>query len=228
MKTMTRSIFLLSMGLLLTLTAACNETPAPAPPPPTASPALAADVHIPNLEDGQAAWNEAQCAACHGPLALGGIGPQLASTELPYDDFLHVVRTAIPPKPAYDETKLPDQVVYDIYAWVRTQIPPAQFPEAGAGPTAGPTTESPSAEDIMGMTIWTCRGCDGCHGVFAQGGPEAPTLAGLNYPVEEELARMRSTADKTPEHGPDHISDEVFERLYEWIKMGCIQDECYH
>jgi hypothetical protein len=79
----------------------------------------------------------------------------------------------------------------------------------------------------MGMTIWTCRRCDGCHGVFAQGGPEAPALAGLNYPVAEELARMRAAAGEIPEHSPDHISDDVFERLYDWIKMGCVQDECY-
>lgn len=226
MTSVTRNTFLFVLGLLFML-AACGETPAPPPPAPTNTPTFSAEIHIPDLENGQVAWKGAQCSACHGPVALGGIGPQLASTELTYDDFLHIVRTAIPPKPAYDETQLPDNVVYDIYAWVRTQMPAAQFPEAGVGPGAGPATKAPSPEDVMGMTIWTCRGCDGCHGVFAQGGPEAPTLAGLNYPVEEELARMRSTAATVPEHSPDHISDEVFERLYEWIQMGCVQDECY-
>lgn len=221
-----RATVLVLIGLALIL-AACGETPAPAPPAPTNTPAFAAGVHIPDLEKGQTAWQEAQCVACHGPVALGGIGPQLASTELPYEDFLHVVRTAVPPKPAYDQAQLPDQAVYDIYAWVRTQMPAAQFPEAGVGPETGPATKAPSPEDVMGMTIWTCRGCDGCHGVFAQGGPEAPTLAGLNYPVEEELARMRSTAADIPEHSPDHISDEIFERLYDWIEMGCVKDECY-
>ena len=226
MTSVTRNTVFFFMGLLLTL-AACSETPAPAPPAPTNTPAFAAEVHIPDLENGQVVWKEAQCVACHGPVALGGIGPQLASTELSYEDFLHIVRTAVPPKPAYNETQLPDNAVYDIYAWVRTQMPAPQFPEAGVGPESGPATKAPSPEDVMGMTIWTCRGCDGCHGVFAQGGPEAPTLAGLNYPVEEELARMRSTAATIPEHSPDHISDEIFERLYKWIEMGCVKDECY-
>lgn len=203
---------------------ACAETPAPAPPPPTNTPASSSAVYIPNLEHGQTAWSEAQCSECHGPQGLGGIGPQLASTKLAYDQFLHVVRTAIPPKPAYPPEQLSDEAVYDIYAWVRTQIPPAQF----AGPEVGSvTSEPPSLEDMRSMTIWTCRSCDSCHGVFAQGGPDGPMLAGINDPVEEELARMRRTADKIPEHSSDHISDEIFKKLYEWLKMGCVRDECY-
>ncbi len=203
---------------------ACAETPALAPPPPTNTPALVAGIYIPNLEKGQAAWNEAQCSACHGPLGLGGIGPQLAATNLAYDNFLHVVRTAIPPKPAYSVDQLPDQAVYDIYAWVRTQVPPQQ----ALAPSVGPATnETPSLEEMRSMTIWTCRGCDTCHGIFAQGGPDGPMLAGINDPVEEELVKMRQTADTIPEHSADHISDEIFKKLYEWLKMGCVRDECY-
>jgi mono/diheme cytochrome c family protein len=214
-------LLILIFVLLLT---ACAQTPVPAPPQPTSTSTSVSGIYIPDLEHGQVAWNEAQCSACHGPQGLGGIGPQLASTRLPYDQFLHAVRTAIPPKPAYTAEQLPDQSVYDIYGWVRTQIPPAQL----AGPQLDtPTRPAPSAEEMRSMTIWTCRRCDSCHGIFAQGGPDGPTLAGLNDPVEDELARMRQTAKTIPEHSADHISDEVFEKLYEWLKMGCVQDECY-
>jgi mono/diheme cytochrome c family protein len=243
-------LLMLSLGLLLWACAPATPAPTPTstplPPPPTAEPTAtplpptpttpptdtptsAAGVHIPNLENGEAVWNTSHCIDCHGPVALGGIGPQLASTQLSFDDFLLKVRTAIPPKPAFDETQLPEQSVFDVYAWVKTQIPPAaQFPEAGVVPGGAPSTgDAPSTEEVMGMTIWTCRQCDSCHGIFAQGGPEAPTLAGLNYPVEEELTRMRDTADTIPEHSVDHISDEIFERLYKWIEAGCVQAECY-
>lgn len=215
---------LLFTGLYLGLFA-CTETPAPALPPPTHTPVVAAEAYIPNLEQGQATWQDAHCRACHGPVALGGIGPRLASTTLSYKEFLQAVRAVRPPKPAFPEAQLSDRAVYDIYAWVRTQIPPFQWTVPGTGPTPSPVAE---VTDMMGMTIWTCRRCDGCHGVFAQGGPEAPTLAGLNYPVEEELARMRRQIDTIPEHGPNHISDEVFATLYKWLKMGCVRDECYH
>lgn len=216
-------ILLLAPALLLV---ACAGSIVSAPPLPTDTPSvLAGEAHIPNLQHGETSWNEAQCSACHGPAALGGIGPQLASTGLAYERFLHVVRAGASPMPAYSETQLPDQAVFDIYAWARTQIPIGQ--PAGPEPDR-PPAGTPAVEEVMAMTIWTCRGCDKCHGVFAQGSADAPTLAGLNYPVEEELARMRSQADTIPEHSADHISDEVFARLYEWIQMGCVKDECYH
>ncbi|MBE7473540.1 MAG: hypothetical protein DPW09_09175 [Anaerolineae bacterium] len=223
---MNRTMHPVIILILSLVIAACTETPAPAPPPPTDTPTQAAGVYIPNLEKGQAAWNEAQCSACHGPLALGGIGPQLASTQLTYDQFVHVVRTAIPPKPAYSVEQLPDQAVFDIYAWVRTQVPPPQVAMPNVGPVPA-AEETASLEDMRSMTIWTCRSCDSCHGVFAQGGPDGPMLAGINDPVDEELARMRQTADKIPEHSATHISDEIFKKLYEWLKMGCVRDECY-
>jgi mono/diheme cytochrome c family protein len=217
-----RFLMLLLPGVWLV---ACTGSVAPAPPPPTPTPPVAVEVYIPDLQHGESAWHEAQCSACHGPLALGGIGPQLASTGLAYDQFLHAVRAAIPPKPAYSESQLPDQAVYDIYAWVRTQIPVGQR----TGPEASPTpARTPAVEEVMGMTIWACQGCNKCHGVFAQGSADAPVLAGLNYPVEEELARMRSAAETIPEHSADHISDEVFIKLYEWLHMGCVRDECFH
>jgi hypothetical protein len=77
----------------------------------------------------------------------------------------------------------------------------------------------------MGMTIWTYGRCDTCHGVFAQGGSEAPPLASITYPVEEELERMRNTADEIPEHSADNISDEIFIRLYKWLQAGCTYTE---
>ena len=222
MNRLTYFMLLLAPVLLL---AACAGSLVSAPPPPTNTPPVLAEAHIPNLQNGETSWNAAQCSACHGPVALGGIGPQLASTGLKYDQFLHVVRAGAPPMPAYSEAQLPDQAVFDIYAWVRTQVSIGQ----PTGPEPGqPPAETPAVEDIMAMTIWTCRSCDKCHGVFAQGSADAPTLASLNYPVEEELARMRSHTDTVPEHSADHISDEVFARLYEWLQMGCVRDECYH
>jgi mono/diheme cytochrome c family protein len=222
---MSISVRLAILLSLIFVIVACAQTPVPAPPLPTATSTQIAGVTIPNLEQGQAAWNQAQCPACHGPVGLGGIGPQLAATKLSYEKFLQVVRTAVPPKPAYTAEQLPDQAVFDIYAWVRTQIP---MPDLSKPDLAGPSPSSePSPKDMMSMAIWTNLDCYTCHGIFAQGSSKGPTLAGINDPVEDELARMRASADKIHEHSADHISDEIFQKLYEWIKMGCVRDECY-
>jgi mono/diheme cytochrome c family protein len=218
MKAMLFTLLLLAMMAL----SACQPLPPAAPAPvPTVAPKTA--VYIPDLENGAAAWKSAQCGACHGPLALGGIGPQLAATKLPYTPFLEMVRSAVPPKPAYDEASLPGQTVYDIYAWVRTQLPPAQV--AGA-PTSTPTGALPDMEQMMSMTIWTCKKCSTCHGAFAQGSATAPALAGVSESEQTVLDQMRSTAASIPEHGVENIPDDIFDRLYQWLKMGCLTSEC--
>ncbi len=220
-------LFLLLIILLFAITlTACNSntpTPAAAPVHPTHSSAQAGDIYIPDVERGQQVWLEKHCADCHGPIGLGGIGPMLAATPLEFDEFLRIVRTAKAPKPAYSPEELSDDQAYDIYAWLRTQ----QAYTEPSVPTKLPTKalNTPSVEDAMGMTIWTYGHCDTCHGVFAQGGPQAPPLASITYPVEEELQRMRSKADEIPEHSAGNISDEIFIRLYKWLQAGCTYTE---
>lgn len=206
-------IFILLFGGCTTV---APTLPAPAQPAAGALPTITG-IEIPNLALGEQAWHTQQCDACHGPIALGGIGPALAATPLAFEDFLAVVRTASPPKPAFPEDVLSEKMVYNIYAWVRTQQPHA----APAVPTGLPTMQAATTEDALGMTTWTSRRCNSCHGVFAQGGPKAPAVAGLNYPVAEELARMRQAADVVPEHGTDNIDDPTFEKLYRWLQAGC-------
>jgi mono/diheme cytochrome c family protein len=228
----TSVVMLALVSLFLSACVAMPAMPAPTLAPATsAAPATAlattaapvAAAAIPNLANGQAAWQGAQCSACHGPLALGGIGPGLAATRLSYDAFAHTIRTAAPPMPVYDAATLPDRSVYDIYAWVRVQLPLAQVT---AAPLDVPTGQPARPEEVMGMTIWTCKKCNTCHGVFAQGSALGPVLAGLNDPLYQELAQMRSTAGTIKEHGADNIPDAVFERLYQWLKLGCMNNEC--
>lgn len=201
---------------------ACQALP-PAVPTPVPSVAPQTAAYIPSLENGEMAWSNARCSACHGPSALGGIGPQLAATKLPYAQFVQAVRNAVPPKPAYDEATLPGQTVYDIYAWVRTQLPPAK---PIASPTRTPTGALSEMEQAMSMTIWTCKKCSTCHGVFAQGSATAPALAGVSEVEQKVLDQMRSTSATIPEHGVENIPDEIFSRVYRWLKMGCLTSEC--
>lgn len=221
------AVLLLMAGLGLS---ACQTPPAPAsaPTPSIAPTAILPNtapvtIVIPDLDHGQAAWQTAQCAACHGPLALGGIGPQLVATKLSYDEFLHTTRNASSHKPAYEEATLPDQSIYDMYAWVRTLVPQA---EVMSSPVITPTSQLPEVQEMMAMTIWTCKKCSTCHGVFAQGGASGPALAGINDPLAQELAQMRSTAATITEHSAENMADDIFARVYEWLKAGCLPGEC--
>jgi hypothetical protein len=135
----------------------------------------------------------------------------LAGTDLPFDQFLHQVRTALPPKPAFNETELPAQDAYHIYGWLESLEP--------SGLAESPSQPLPAGQ-VLGMKVWTEGRCDTCHGAFAQGSPEGPTLAGLNFPFEMERAKMLRTAETIPEHTPQHMDDTLFQRLYNWLQAG--------
>ncbi len=210
-----KRLFLLLLIIITgaVLLAACGETLAPAPNPATTTPQLEAVANLtkPDLTRGQQLYFDKQCGACHGPAAEGGIGPKLSGTTASFDDFLHTVRTALPPKPAFSATELTGQDVYNIYGWLqnmaRVETVSAQAPALQPG-------------EVLGMTLWTEGRCDTCHGAFAQGGPDAPALVNLSYPYELERAKMRQTADTIPEHAAEHMRDVILQRLYKWLQAG--------
>jgi mono/diheme cytochrome c family protein len=206
-------IILISLFLALLLVA-CTEKLAPAPnlPAATAPVESAGNLARPDLGRGQQVYLDKQCAACHNPQAEGGIGPKLAGTNLPFDQFLHKVRTALPPKPAFNEFELTTQDAYHIYGWLESL-------EQGGIVPVSPPPALPSGQ-VLGMQVWTEGGCDSCHGAFAQGSPNGVALVGLSFPFELERAKMRQTADAIPEHAVEHMDDALFQRLYNWLQAG--------
>ncbi|GAB4547686.1 MAG: hypothetical protein Kow0063_42410 [Anaerolineae bacterium] len=200
--------------MTIVLLTACDEVLAPAPVMPTATPQteVAANLSPPDLARGQQVYLDKQCAACHGSQGEGGISPRLAGITMPFDEYLHAIRTALPPKPAFNEIELTNQDAYNVYGWLQS------LGQVSVAPVTPTPTLLPG--EMLGMTLWTEGKCDTCHGAFAQGSPNGPPLAGLSYPYEVERARMRQTADTIPEHAPEHMRDVVLQRLYKWLQAG--------
>ncbi len=163
--------------------------------------------------DGARLWRDKQCTACHGSTALGGMGGPLAGTSLTFDTFLSQIRNAIPPKPALSPSDLSDQQAYSIYVWLREQptVPPT---------AVLPTPEAVPSGQLLGIQLWTGKGCDQCHGAFGQGSSKAPALAGQNYPFERQRAVMRQAADQIPQHAVTNIPDDLLARLLDWLRRG--------
>jgi mono/diheme cytochrome c family protein len=219
MKPATRlGVPLAAIALSALLLTACGDRIVPAPVAPTATrpAAVAANLAPADLARGQQVYFDKQCAACHNATGTGGIGKPLAGTTLSFDDFLHILRNAIPPKPAFNETELPAQDAYDVYAWLQSlphtgSKPPAPTPELGPG-------------KVLGMTLWVQGGCDSCHGAFAQGSPKGSALAGISQPFETEQYRMRQTAGLIPGHASQIMDDATLQRLYQWLREGANPD----
>jgi mono/diheme cytochrome c family protein len=216
------TVLLSILGLLLTVTlTACGDTLAPAPAPATATLASesAANLAEADIARGQQVYLDKQCVACHSPQGEGGIGPKLADTALPFDQFLHKVRTAIPPKPAFSEVELSAQDAYNLYGWLHSLET-----TGAAAPVSAPNL--PPGQ-VLGMKVWTEGQCDTCHGAFAQGSPNGPPLVGLSFPFEMERAKMRQTADTIPAHAVENMDDTLFQRLYRWLQAGAnLGDGC--
>ncbi|CAG0980735.1 S-disulfanyl-L-cysteine oxidoreductase SoxD [Anaerolineae bacterium] len=201
---------LLLIALALTL-AACDRR-VPAPPRPTIQSVASNTMLTGDVAEGTRLYREKQCVACHGATALGGIGKSLANTALPFDQFLSKIRNAIPPKPAMNANDLPEADAYSIYLWLQSLG--AQTAKVTSAPAALPTGQ------ILGIQVWVEKGCDQCHGAFAQGSDKGPALAGQNYPFERQRAVMRQFAEQNPAHSEKNIPDDLLQRLLDWLKRG--------
>ena len=203
---------ILFIALALTLSA-CADPRVVAPPRPTIQSAASNTTLTGDVGEGARLYRDKQCVACHGATALGGIGKPLANTTLPFDSFLSKIRNAMPPKPAMNATDLPDAEAYSIYLWLHA------IGTEAAKVTPAPKPALPSGQ-LLGIQVWVEKGCDQCHGAFAQGGPRAPKLAGENYPFERQRAVMRQYAEQNPAHSEKNIPDDLLQRLLDWLKRG--------
>jgi mono/diheme cytochrome c family protein len=212
-------IWLVGAGLIFAA-AGCHSTGTPVLTHPTypaptvvTAPAVPIGTVVGEAAAGAQLWNAKQCAACHGPNAAGGMGGALLGTALPFDQFLSKIRNAIPPKPAMNAADLSDADAYSIYLWLHTLSP-----ELSKTPVVSPTPLP--AGEILGIQVWSEKGCGECHGAFAQGSAVAPRLAGEAYPFERQRALMRASADKNPAHSAQNIPDDLLQRLLDWLRRG--------
>jgi mono/diheme cytochrome c family protein len=191
--------------------AACEQR-APAPPRPTVQSATTNVALVGDPASGARLWRDKQCQSCHGANAAGGIGKALVQTPLPFPEFLNKIRNALPPKPAMSQSDLAEADAFSIYLWLQSQK------SVSAAPTAAPA--SLPAGQVLGIALWTQKGCHECHGAFAQGSAEGPALAGESYPFERQRAVMRRYAEQNPAHGEANVDDEVLWRLLDWLRRG--------
>lgn len=112
--TLARLLGVVALGALAL--AACGQVvPAPSPTPPRPTPPP--DVQI---FAGSVRYAAVGCAACHGPLGEGAIGPRLSGISKPLPDVIAMMRTQTPHGIMFEEDELTNQDIINIYLWLRT------------------------------------------------------------------------------------------------------------
>jgi mono/diheme cytochrome c family protein len=164
-----------------------TETQAPATSP---SPTAAEPTDIPERTTteppdpalGAQLWLEKPCSGCHGPDALGDIGPRLAGTSLNFDEVLFRVRTGKAPMPAFTESQVSDQELRHIYAWLESLAPPTPTPEPDQ-PTPTPGSALPPSGHLM--AFWEHVNWVKVHSDFAK--DASPNIEALHDRVSQAI-----------------------------------------
>ena len=73
-----------------------------------------------DLELGRQLFQNNLCVQCHGEVAQGGDGPQLAGTSLTFDEVRGQVRRPRGMMPAFTVEELSDEDLFNIYSYVRS------------------------------------------------------------------------------------------------------------
>lgn len=171
-----------------TETAATEPSPSPTTAPPTNTPEPVAVEPDPAV--GAQLWVEKPCSGCHGPEAMGGIGPRLAGTILEFDEVLLRVRAGKAPMPAFSEEEISDLEVQHIFAWLKSLTPPTPIPEPTNtpepnAPTATPRAALPPADHLM--AFWEHVNWVKVHSDFAK--DASPDIGALHGRVSQARDR---------------------------------------
>ena len=98
-----------------------------------------------------------RCGFCHGSNGEGAYGPAIAGGRgLTWEQFKHAVRKPYGMMPGFNEQQLPDQMLADILAFIKT-LPPAPVQQNEWHWRRAPATAP------LGQRLYVEFGCGQCH-----------------------------------------------------------------
>lgn len=148
---------------------------------------------------GKAAWDAANCKACHGVNGEGKFAGVRAGDGKTAADWIKQVRTPRANMPAYTAAQLSDAAITDMWAYMQTLPKPASFtPYSVPVPTTDP----------VGKQLWSQKRCEACHSNFGQNMIKA-RFVDQNREVTTEivLKQLRTPAQNMPTFNATQVTD---------------------
>ena len=175
---------------------------------------------------GKTLWDkELRCKDCHGGLAEGAFGPDLAGRGLNASQVMHAVRKPWGIMPAFIEEQVSDQELANLAAWFASMPKVAQ---------PGPWKTEVPANAPAGQRIMITMGCGQCHGDVLIGPRDDMGAVNADAAWLKDLVYNHTTAIRTlaktlgtgngparihmGNFNPDRITDQQLTQIIDWIK----------
>ena len=170
---------------------------------------------------GKAVWEARACLNCHGGVAEGAFGPDLAGRGLNFQQVKHAVQQPWGIMPAFPQ--FPDQELADLTAYF------SSLPKVA---TPGKWRFEPPANASKGQAIAYNMGCVQCHGQFMNGprddfGAVNPDLNWFKRMVYQHVTEIQvhrrelGNPENRPNMGnfnPNRLYEAELQEIYNWIK----------
>ena len=193
--------------------------------PLTQSMAMAQTAPAGDAAAGKTIWaTDLRCADCHGGVAEGAFGPDLAGRGLNFSQVRQAVRTPWGIMPAFAESQLTDQEIANLTAYFAS-LPKVAQP--------GPWKEQVPANAPRGQQVLVNVGCAQCHGPYLNGprddfgavNADMEWFRGMVYEHSTKLIpHARSLGGNGPSRvhmgnfNPNRVTEDELQDIYNWVK----------
>jgi mono/diheme cytochrome c family protein len=175
---------------------------------------------------GKALWNnDLRCKDCHGGVAEGAFGPDLAGRGLSADQVKQAVRKPWGIMPRFIDEQVSDQELTNLAAWF------ASMPKVAA---PGPWKTEVPANAPAGQRVMISIGCGQCHGPVLIGPRDDMGAVNADINFIKDLVYNHTTGIRTLAHtlgtgngparihmgnfNPDRITEGELQQVLDWIK----------
>jgi mono/diheme cytochrome c family protein len=174
---------------------------------------------------GKTLWaTDLRCADCHGGVAEGAFGPDLAGRGLNVAQVKQAIRKPWGIMPAFAESQLSDQEIANLTAYFAS-LPKVAQP--------GPWKAELPANAPTGQRILVNVGCAQCHGNYLNGprddfgavNPDMEWFKKMVYSHSSEmLPHARSLGGNGPTRvrmgnfNPERVTEAQLQEIYNWVK----------
>lgn len=185
-----------------------------------------AAAQTPDVAAGKALWaNDLRCKDCHGGLAEGAFGPDLAGRGLTAAQVIRAVRQPWGIMPRFETEQVSDQELANLAGWFASMPKPAQ---------PGPWKTEVPANAPAGQRAMITAGCGQCHGDVLIGPRDDMGAVNADINWLKDLVYNHTTAIRTLAHelgtgngparihmgnfNPDRIREAQLVQILDWIK----------